>query len=350
MNNKSNIILIILILCILSLVLGIFNTIIKSIQTSKLKTKNTESMSKILDKNKVALITLNGVIEAGPSRSGYMFSDNFSANNVLKAIKDARTDSSIKAVILKLNTPGGTVGMSQNIYDAIIRLRKIKPVVVFMDDTAASGGYYIASAADRIVAQGGTLTGSIGVIFSTLDIHQLLQNKLSIESNVVKSGKFKDIGSGLRKMTPDDKAIISDIVNDSYNQFLNAIIVGRINRDDKYSVPKQNLKIDTLNKYADGRVFTGLQAKSLGFIDYIGDIDFAYDIALNMASEKFRTKFKKLPLEPYYGDKYFNFNEMVFSLSSKFLEFNSNSSLTSSIESGLPVSIRLSHKPLYLWE
>ncbi|UKI41595.1 MAG: signal peptide peptidase SppA [Candidatus Melainabacteria bacterium] len=221
----------------------------------------------------------------------------------LKAIKEAQTDNQVKGVVLKINTPGGTVGMSQNIYDAIIRLRKAKPVVVFMEDVAASGGYYIASAADRIVAQSGTLTGSIGVIMSTIDAHQLLQNKLLVEPNVIKSGKYKDIGSQLKKMTDAEKQLLQSIVNDTYNQFIRAIINGRIERNDNYSTPSMQLDMETLTKYADGRIFTGSQAKTFGFIDSNGDLEYATEFAKVMASEKFGVKVKSLNVQNYPDKK-----------------------------------------------
>ena len=199
MNNK-NLVLILIIFCVITLFLNMFNTFNKSRNSHILKDYKNEKINKIVSSNKIAIISLNGIIENRPNDS-FSFSQQNDANSFLKAIKEAQTDNQVKGVVLKINTPGGTVGMSQNIYDAIIRLRKAKPVVVFMEDVAASGGYYIASAADRIVAQSGTLTGSIGVIMSTLDAHQLLQNKLLVEPNVIKSGKYKDVGSQLKKMT-----------------------------------------------------------------------------------------------------------------------------------------------------
>ena len=226
MNNK-NLVLILIIFCVITLFLNMFNTFNKSRNSHILKDYKNEKINKIVSSNKIAIISLNGIIENRPNDS-FSFSQQNDANSFLKAIKEAQTDNQVKGVVLKINTPGGTVGMSQNIYDAIIRLRKAKPVVVFMEDVAASGGYYIASAADRIVAQSGTLTGSIGVIMSTLDAHQLLQNKLLVEPNVIKSGKYKDVGSQLKKMTDEEKQLLQSIVNDTYNQFIRAIINGRI--------------------------------------------------------------------------------------------------------------------------
>ena len=342
MNNK-NLVLILIIFCVITLFLNIFTSVNKSHNSYILKSYKNEKINKIVSSNKIAVISLNGIIENRPSEN-FSFSQENDANVFLKAIKEAQNDSQIKGVVLRVNTPGGTVGMSQNIYDAIIRLRKTKPVVVFMEDVAASGGYYIASAADRIVAQAGTLTGSIGVIMSTLDAHELIQNKLLIEPNIIKSGKYKDIGSQLKKMTDEEKQLLQNIVNDTYNQFIRAIINCRIKRNDNYSVPLMQLDIETLNKYADGRIFTGSQAKTFGFIDSNGDIDYAIEFAKVMASEKFGIKIKSLNVQNYPQKKDFNFYNFISQM------FNKNTTSSLMLNSLIPISMKLSHKPLYLWE
>ena len=342
MNNK-NLVLILIIFCVITLFLNIFNTFNKSRNSRMLKGYKNEKINKIVSSNKIAIINLNGIIESRSNES-FSFSQQNDANSFLKAIKLAQNDNQVKGVVLKINTPGGTVGMSQNIYDAIIRLRKIKPVVVFMEDVAASGGYYIASAADRIIAQSGTITGSIGVIFSTVDAHQLLQSKLLIEPNVIKSGKYKDIGSQLKKMTDDEKQLLQNIVNDSYNQFIRAIINGRIERNDNYSVPSMQLDMETLSKYADGRIFTGSQAKTFGFIDSNGDFDYAVEFAKVMASEKYGIKVKNLNVQNYPDKKDFNFYSFISEM------LNTNKTQSSMMDALIPTSVKLSHKPLYLWE
>lgn len=342
MNNK-NLVLILIIFCVITLFLNIVNTFNKSRNIHVLKGYKNEKINKIVSSNKIAIINLNGIIESRSNES-FSFSQQNDANSFLKAIKEAQNDNQVKGVVLKINTPGGTVGMSQNIYDAIIRLRKIKPVVVFMEDVAASGGYYIASAADRIIAQSGTITGSIGVIFSTVDAHQLLQSKLLIEPNVIKSGKYKDIGSQLKKMTDDEKQLLQNIVNDSYNQFIRAIINGRIERNDNYSVPSMQLDMETLSKYADGRIFTGSQAKTFGFIDSNGDLDYAIEFAKVMASEKYGIKVKNLNVQNYPVKKDFNFYSFISEM------FNTNKTQSSMMDALIPTSVKLSHKPLYLWE
>ena len=190
---------IVVVLCILSLILGFFAIDKNEAYIGENKTgKNI-----ISNTNKVAVIELDGVI-ASSSESNF-FAKEANAANMLKSLKLAKEDSEIQGVILKINSPGGTVAMSQNIYNQIINIRENKPVIAVMDDVAASGGYYIASAADRIIAQDGTLTGSIGVIFSFMDYHNLLTNKLNVDQVVIKSGKFKDIGSSTRAMLPEEK-------------------------------------------------------------------------------------------------------------------------------------------------
>ena len=270
------------------------------------------------------------------------FSKEANATNLLKSLKLAKEDKDINGVILKINSPGGTVAMSQNIYNEIIKTREIKPVISVLDDVAASGGYYIASATDRIIAQEGTLTGSIGVIFSFMDYHNLLINKLNINQIVIKSGKFKDIGSSTREMLPEEKALMQEIVDDSYQQFLDAITKGRILREEKdYPVVKTNLTNDDLKTYADGRVFTGKRAKSLGFVDENGDMDTAKTMITTMAQEKFKNK---LPVKLVNYNKKSSFNEYFSSLA----EYSSQGNIK--IKDIIPTSMLLNRKPLYLWE
>ena len=277
---------IVVVLCILSLILGFF-----AIDKNEAYIgENKKGKNIISNTNKVAVIELDGVI-ASSSESNF-FAKEANAANMLRSLKLAKEDSEIQGIILKINSPGGTVAMSQNIYNQIMRIRENKPIIAVMDDVAASGGYYIASAADRIIAQDGTLTGSIGVIFSFMDYHNLLTNKLNVDQVVIKSGKFKDIGSSTRAMLPEEKELMQNIVDDSYQQFLNAIRKGRIQRNSCYEVPKEDLTEENLIRYADGRVFTGIQAKQLGFVDETGDIDTAKIMIEKMTQQKFNNKLK----------------------------------------------------------
>ncbi len=326
-------------LCFVCLIVGIYNsTCGLSYYNDNVETKRANPLL-TASASKVGVVTIDGIIDSSNKISA--FSNDFSAQSALKSLKQAEKDKEIKGVIIKINTPGGTVAMSQSIYNEVLRVRKEKPVVVVMDDLAASGGYYIASAADRIYALPGTLTGSIGVIFSTMDIHQLLTQKLLVSPNVIKSGKYKDIGSGYRAMTPDDKKILEGIVDDSYAQFLAAIELGRVNRNDAYSAPKTNLKQQVLKTYADGRIFTGSQAKKLGFIDSLGDLTDAQATIKSMINERFGIK-SEVVLIPY--SKVSSFSDILFGVSENLF------SRQAMLDSVIPVSMKLTRKPLYLWE
>ncbi len=336
--KESTISKLVIIICILCLVLGFFK-IDKDEpynEDGKKVTKNKTIMKNI---NKIAVIELSGAI-ASASESNFLSRES-NAPNLLKSLIAAKEDPEIKGIIIKINSPGGTVAMSQNIYSQIIKIRKDKPVVVILDDIAASGGYYIASAADRIIAQEGTLTGSIGVIMSYMDYHNLLTNKLSVNPVVIKSGKYKDIGSGMREITEDEKNLMQEMINDSYYQFVDAIQKGRVEREDKYTIEKTELTNENLKKYADGRVFTGRQAKSLGFVDTLGDIDTAKESIEKMAQEKFNNKFTA-KLVNY--NKRSSFSEYF----SSFAEYNAKSNIQ--ITDLIPTSMILSRRPLYLWE
>ena len=303
------------------------------------ETDGEQSKSSIKNANKVAVIELEGIIAT--TYESNFFSKEKNATNLLKSLIALQTDNEIKGAIIKLNTPGGTVATSQNIYNQIKKLRATKPVIVVFDDVSASGGYYIASAADRIIAQEGSLTGSIGVIFSFMDYHSLLTNKLSVNPVVIKSGKFKDIGSGSRAMTEEEKELMQNIVNDSYSQFIDAITNGRIKRDDKYTAEKTVLTEQNLKQYADGRIFTGRQAQKLGFVDTLGDMDTAKATIEKMIQEKFNNK---LPAKLVEYSKKSLFTDYFSTLT----EYNSQ--VKFSLEEFIPTSMILSKRPLYLWE
>ncbi|MGE5175254.1 MAG: signal peptide peptidase SppA [Hyphomicrobiales bacterium] len=180
-------------------------------------------------------------------------------------------DSSVRAVVVRLDSPGGGVAASQEIYEAIRKLRdEGKPVVASMGGVAASGAYYVSCAADSIVADPGTLTGSIGVIMSFPNTEELFR-KVGLKFEVIKTGKFKDVGSMWRPMTDDERALLHDVLSNVYDQFIDAIAEGRsMNRED-------------ILPYADGRIFSGDQALDYGFVDRLGDLDDAVRMAGSMA-------------------------------------------------------------------
>lgn len=169
---------------------------------------------------------------------------------------------SIKAIVLRIDSPGGAVVPSQEIYDEVQRIRQEskKTVVVSMGTVAASGGYYIASASDRIVANPGTLTGSIGVIMELANVAGLLQ-KVGVESVVIKSGEHKDMGSPFRRMRPEEKEILQNVLKDVHDQFIEAVAEAR------------GLEVGWVKNLADGRIFTGRQAKELNLVDELGGLE-----------------------------------------------------------------------------
>jgi protease-4 len=175
----------------------------------------------------------------------------------------------VKAIILRIDSPGGGVGPSQEIHREILKVKSKKKVVTSMGSVAASGGYYIACASDLIVANPGTITGSIGVLMEFTNIEELFK-KIGIKGVVLKSGEHKDIGSPFREMTPEEKKIIQGVIDNVHQQFIMAVAKGR--------------KLDQAKvvEIADGRILTGEQAKQLGLVDQIGNLQDAIDIVAKM--------------------------------------------------------------------
>jgi protease-4 len=188
-------------------------------------------------------------------------------------IKDYGKDSSIKAVLLRIDSPGGAVAPSQEIYSEVKKVAARKPVVVSMGSVAASGGYYIACPATRIVANPGTLTGSIGVIMEIPNIEGLL-NKIGVKTEVIKSGKNKDIGSAFRAMKPEERRLLQAVMDNVHEQFIKAVAEGR------------KMKIADVRAIADGRIFTGEQAVREGLVNELGTLEDATKITAKLAGIK----------------------------------------------------------------
>lgn len=205
---------------------------------------------------KIAVIEIKGVI------SEYM--------SVIDNIQRAQNDPSIKAVVLAVDSPGGSVGAAQEIYTAVEKLRKHKPVVVSMGNVAASGGYYVSLPANVIYANPGTITGSIGVIIQHVNVSKVLE-KLGVKVENIKSGKNKDILFPNNKLTPEQKKLIMETIQDVYDQFLEDVV--------KY----RPINMETLKKYADGRILTGRQAKKIKLVDKLGNIQDAVNEAKALA-------------------------------------------------------------------
>ena len=178
---------------------------------------------------------------------------------IIDKIIKFRKSKRIKAIILRINSPGGMVAPSQEIYQEVKKTCREKKVVVSMESIAASGGYYIACTADKIVANPGTLVGSIGVILQIENIEELL-SKIGLKREIVKSGEYKDIGSMTRPMTEEEEAILQGFSDNIYYQFVDAVAEGR------------DMKREEVLKLADGRIFTGEQAIKLGLIDGLGNL------------------------------------------------------------------------------
>ena len=333
MDNKNILFIIVFIVCVISLILGILTPLQNKYKEVNAE-KNQSGFNKIIsvNTNKIAVIQLSGVINS-TSEANFLTEEN-SSMKALSLLSEVEQDNNVKGVILEINSPGGTVAMSQRLYNAVMKLRQKKPVIAVMDDVAASGGYYVASACDRIFAYPGTMTGSIGVIMSAMDFHKLLCEKLAINQNVIKSGKFKDIGSSSRAMTNEERQLLQDIVMDSYAQFKTAIIDGRVKRCDKYDLPKVELNENILNHYADGRVFTGRQALKLGFVDSTDGMDGAKDMVKKIAKTN--------------GISDVNFVE--YSKNSLFFDIFSVNKQQNSMMNFIPESMKYGRKPLYLWE
>lgn len=204
----------------------------------------------------VAVVSIEGIItDPGP---------------VASQLQEVGEREDIKAVVIRINSPGGAVGPSQEIHGEIMRLKEKKAVVVSMGTTAASGGYYAAVAADKIVANPGTITGSIGVIIEFVNAEELL-SKIGIKGYVIKSGRFKDVGSPLRKMDKEERELLQAVIDDVNGQFIDAVSKGR------------GLDRARVAKIADGRIFTGAQALANGLVDSLGGLAEAIELASEMA-------------------------------------------------------------------
>ncbi|HWF59963.1 MAG TPA: signal peptide peptidase SppA [Nitrospira sp.] len=207
--------------------------------------------------DRIALVRVEGVI--------------LDSQTTIGELKRFSENPSVKAIVIRIDSPGGGVVPSQEIYDAVKRIRSKnnKAVIASMGSVAASGGYYIAAATDRIVANPGTLTGSIGVIMEMANVEGLLQ-KIGVEGVVIKSGKYKDVGSPLRKMSADERGLLQAVMDDVHKQFIEAVAEGR------------SLELRAAQALADGRIFTGRQAKEAKLVDELGDLEDAIQLAAEL--------------------------------------------------------------------
>jgi protease IV len=205
---------------------------------------------------KVAVIEISGPI--------------ISSQRPVELLEGYRKDPSVKALVVRVDSPGGGVGASQEIFEEVRKTAEVKPVVVSMGGVAASGGYYLAAPATLILANPGTITGSIGVIMGVTNIQELLK-KIGLRSEVVKSGEFKDTGSPLRPWTEHDRRILQGVIEDVHQQFIAAVAAGR------------GMTEEEVRLLADGRIFTGRQAMEAGLVDALGNLPDAIRAAAELA-------------------------------------------------------------------
>lgn len=231
---------------------------------------------------KVGVVEVKGVI-----------SDSSDAVEALKTFQKA---PGIRAVVVRIDSPGGGVAPSQEIYTAIRNLRAEKPVIASMGGVAASGGYYIASACDAIVANPGTLTGSIGVIMEMGNVEGLLQ-KLGVQPEVIKAGTYKDMGSVVRPMTDAERGLFQEMIDSVHTQFITAVAAGR------------GMNKDQVRALADGRIFSGEQAKVAGLVDQLGGFEEAVTLAAERGGVEGepRVTHARSSREPWWWHLLFNF-------------------------------------------
>lgn len=266
MDKNRKIVLSILILMVLTAVLAIID-ISLSIQGAK---RDVYPFSAPGMGPGVGIVRIYGPITID-SQCGGMIETGSSSDAVVERLTQLEEDKRIRAIILRINSPGGTVAATQEIYDKLMKLRKKNIIIVAsMGELAASGGYYVASACNHIMANRGTITGSIGVIAVTPNLKGLFE-KLGIRMNVIKSGKYKDILSSYREISPEERELIQQMIDSSYQQFIKDVAAGR------------NLAVDDITPQADGRVFGGDTALRHKLIDGLGSFEDALKKARELA-------------------------------------------------------------------
>ncbi|MCL5072235.1 MAG: signal peptide peptidase SppA [Actinobacteria bacterium] len=256
--------------------------------------------------NKIAVVNVDGIIvEREPAGGLDSLSGTYaSSRRINKTLKQISEDNDVKAVILKVNSPGGSAAASEEIYTQLVKLKKDtnKNIVAYFSDTAASGGYYISMGTDEIIANPQTITGSIGVIISYLNFSELA-TKYGISEVVYKSGEFKDIGNSFKKPTNEEDKIMQSLIDDAYDVFVNKVATGR------------KMSVADVKKIADGRVFSAKSAKEANLIDNIGDFDLAVLRAKKLAgiTEAKVVEYGKPSFwELMKGAKFLNFNLEAF--------------------------------------
>jgi protease-4 len=234
-------------------------------------------------RNKVAVIYATGEISNGSGEGDGIYTDDLA-----ETIRKARKDEHVKAIVLRVNSPGGDALASEEVWRETLLAKKAKPLVVSMGDLAASGGYYISCAADKIVAQPNTITGSIGVFGLMFNAEDMLKNKLGITVDTYKTGPMTDIGSLTRPMTEQERLIIQQQVDHVYNVFTKRVADGR------------KMTVAQVDSIGQGRVWPGSTAKAIGLVDELGGLDKAIQLAAQLAKLK-EYKIRELPVQkPFF--------------------------------------------------
>ena len=231
---------------------------------------------------KVAVVEVRGVISE--------------SEDIVDTLEGLRRSAAVKAVVVRIESPGGGVAPSQEIYDAILDLRETKPVVASLGGVAASGGYYVASACHAIVANPGTLTGSIGVLMQLGNLEGLLE-KVGVRPEILKAGPYKDMGSPVRALTPEERRLFQEMIDSVHAQFIGAVVTGRGMDEDK------------VRPLADGRIFSGEQARAVGLVDQLGGLQDAIALAAARAGivGEPRVSHARTGREPWWWRLLFNF-------------------------------------------
>ncbi len=303
-----------------SLVLG------KALATSTAAKGNKQIAETVIEgsgENKVSIISIKGIL-SNESAEGLFIERPSIVEVVKQQLEQAADDTHVKAVLLEIDSPGGGITASDIIYNQIMKFKADtkKNVVVYMQDIAASGGYYISSAADAIVAHPTTITGSIGVIMPLINVADLI-SRYGIKDTSIASGDKKEIGSPLKQMTPEEAVILKNIIDEMYMQFVKVVSTGR------------KLDIETVKKLADGRIYTGNQALEKGLVDQLGYLEDAINLTKKIAG---LTEATIVRYEKHYG------LADIFGLMSKSLLQNNTIKLDIS-----QLQERGVARPMYLW-
>ncbi len=244
-----------------------------SLEEEALKDTYIEETIEGTGEKKIAVIPIEGIIRSGPS--ALVPDEAGLVESFKKRLGKAREDANVEAVLLSIDSPGGGITASDVIYNELIKYKeeKKKKVVACMEDVAASGAYYIAVSADKVVAHPTTVTGSIGVILPLINVSELIK-RYGIEDKSITSGPFKDIGSPLKPMSPEEEAVLRGIVEEMYNRFITVVSKGR------------NIPLEEVRRLADGRIYTAQQAQSHGLVDQTGYLSDAIKLTKELAGLK----------------------------------------------------------------